>query len=171
MERNRRVTLYITLSSILLVLYLVWFMYPHLPVRKKKKYAVLTDLSTREDSLPLMRLYPAGFNPSTSLNPNLRMVGSSKCSTSVSSSWNNLDYFTILVTVRKRDEWLLSTVQHYCAMDQVDQVLVVWSGRGDFIPEGAIDLDCPVCVMFLKQPEDLATNRFKPFLQIKTQGL
>ena len=148
-------------------------MYPHLPVRKKKKYVALTDLYTREDNLPLTRLHPAGFNPSTSSNPNLfRMVGSSKCSSKpLSSSWNNRDCFTVLVTVRKTNERLLSTLEHYCAIDHVDQVLVVWSSHGGLIPDGAIDLNCPVCVMFLKQPEELATNRFKPFLQIRTQGL
>ena len=132
MERNRRV-IYVTLSSILLVLYLVWFMYPHLPVRKKKKYAVLTDLSAREDKLLQTRRYQAGFNPSLSTNYNLfRMAGSSKCSSKpVSSSWNRLDYFTILVTVDETSERLLSTVEHYCALDHVDQVLVVWSGRRD----------------------------------------
>ena len=181
MERNRRVTC-VTLSSILLVLYVVWFMYPHLPVKKKKKYAILTDLSTREDlstradSLPLIRLHPPGFNPSTSPNPNLhRMVGSSKCSSKpVLSFWDSLDYFTILLTVREGNEGLVSTlIGHYCAMDHVDRLLVVWSasGRGDHIPHGAIDSNCSACVVFLNQPEDLATNRFKPFLQIRTRGL
>ena len=171
MERNRRVV-YITLSSILLVLYLVWFMYPHLPVRKKKKYAVLTDLSTREDKLLQANLVPAVFNPSSSSNLDLlRIVGSAKCSSKpVPSTWNNLDHFTILVTVRNTNERLLSTLEHYCVMDGVDQVLVVWSGRRELIPNGAVDLNCPVCVTYLKQPEELATNRFKPFLQIRTQG-
>lgn len=148
-------------------------MYPHLPVKKKKKYAVLSDVSTREDSLSLMRQLSAGFNPSAFSNPNLlRMTGSSKCSSlPATSSDNNPEYFAILVVVRKSNELTLPMIEHYCAMEHVDRVLVVWNSQNDLIPDGALDVNCRVCVMFLKQPDDLATNRFKPFLHIRTKGL
>lgn len=82
------------------------------------------------------------------------------------------EQFTIVIMTYKRAALLRTLIPHYCGTGKyLDKLLIVWNDVGTDIPRDIAAHECDVPLVFLISKANKLTNRFIPYMEIKTKGV
>lgn len=75
----------------------------------------------------------------------------------------------IMLTYR-REEILPKVLLHYCKMDVLKKILVIWNDVNTTVPQNLLDLayGCGAELKYIRSEENRLTNRYIPREEIKT---
>ena len=80
--------------------------------------------------------------------------------------------FTVIIPTYKRVELLKRILESYCKLtSHVDSIIVVWNNIQEPIPDILKYFSCSVPVHLKQEKVNSLNNRFKPFPEIKTEGI
>ena len=80
--------------------------------------------------------------------------------------------FTVIIPTYKRVELLKRILENYCKLSsQIDSVIVVWNNIQEPIPDTLKYFKCSIPVHLKQETVNSLNNRFKPFPEIRTEGI
>ena len=78
--------------------------------------------------------------------------------------------YTLIIQTYKRVVVLHKLLVHYCDLERVDKILILWNDLKTPVPESLRSLRCALPLVVIEEKENRMTNRFKPRPEIKTDG-
>ena len=80
--------------------------------------------------------------------------------------------FTVIIPTYKRVELLKRVLENYCTLtSHVDSIIVVWNNIQEPIPDILKYFSCSVSLHLKQETTNSLNNRFKPFPEIRTEGM
>ena len=80
--------------------------------------------------------------------------------------------FTVIIPTYKRVELLKRVLENYCKLtSHIDSIIVVWNNIEEPIPDTLKYFSCSVPVHLKQETTNSLNNRFKPFPEIRTEGM
>ena len=78
--------------------------------------------------------------------------------------------YTLIIQTYKRVKVLEKLLAHYCNLERVDKILVLWNDLQTPIPQSLKSFKCALPLVVIREKENRMTNRFRPRPEIKTDG-
>ena len=79
--------------------------------------------------------------------------------------------FTIVVPTYKRNYCIYSSLRHYCKMQHVAKIIVLWNNLGEAIPRYLKKIRCKAELKYMPMRENRMTTRYILFPDIQTEGI
>ena len=79
--------------------------------------------------------------------------------------------YTLVIQTYKRVKVLVKLLNHYCGLQRVEKILVLWNDVGTSVPAILRDMRCAMPLVIIEEKQNRMTNRFKPRPEITTEGL
>ena len=78
---------------------------------------------------------------------------------------------TLVMLTYKRIGTLPELLTHYCKVQYLENILVIWNDVGTPVPQNLLDLSksCETKLQFIREKENRLSNRFKPRPEIETE--
>ena len=78
--------------------------------------------------------------------------------------------YTLIMQTFHRMKVLPQLLTHYCELERLDKIIVLWNDVTTPIPDRLREIQCKAPLVLLKQEENKMTNRFKQATEINTDG-